>query len=144
GSRIDPACIGREEDVLQVADRELRLDAVVAVDRLRVAGEVLNGRRDLRRIEAAALEPADVGAAERGSELGLLGPGLVVAAPAVVPGRSCTGAKSQFPPVASNCSRVAAPAACARSVSQVAPIPIDCGKSVASYGWPKPWTASTP
>ena len=64
---------------------------------LRVAGEVLHRRRDLRRVEAAALEPADVRGAERGRELRLLGPGLVVAAPAVVAGEVLDGREVPVP-----------------------------------------------
>jgi len=73
---VDPACVGRQEDVLQVPDRQLGLDPVAPVDRLRVAGEVLHRGRDLRRVEASALEPLDVCGAEGGRELRLLGPGL--------------------------------------------------------------------
>jgi hypothetical protein len=82
---VDPARVGGQEDVLQVADRQLRLHPVVAVDRLGVAGEVLDRRRGLQR--ALALQPLDVAAAHRRGQGRLLRPGLVVAAPAVVPGQ---------------------------------------------------------
>src|SRR4029450_5902078 len=82
---VDPARIRGQEGVLQIAEGQLRLDPVVSVDRLGVAGEVLYRGRHLGRVEAAALHPADAGGADRRGQHRRLGPRLVVAAPAVVP-----------------------------------------------------------
>ena len=58
--------------------------------------------------------------------------------------RSWTGANTQFQPVAAVALPVTWPPVRAAAVSQVAPMPIDCGNSGASVGWPNPCTASTP
>ena len=131
---VDPRPVRRQEGVLQVADRELLLNAVVPVDRLRVAGEVLDRRGHLELAAARALHPADVRRADGTREHWLLGPGLVVAAPAVVARQVLHRREVPRAPVATSCCCVAAPASRASEVSQVAPIPIDCGKSVAWYG----------
>ena len=84
---VDGARVGRQERVLQVAERQLGLDPVVAVDRLRVPGEVLHGGGDLQAARAAALQAAHVRRAQGGGQGRLLGPGLVVPAPPVVAGQ---------------------------------------------------------
>ena len=87
-SGIDAAGVGRQDHALQVAQRQQRLVAVVAVDRLRVAGEVLDRRGHTERARRTrGLQPADVGGAHGGRQRRLLGPGLVRAAPPVVAGK---------------------------------------------------------
>src|SRR5437588_12786908 len=56
----------------------------MTVDRLRVAGEVLDRRGNLERGAAGALHAHDVGPADRRRQRRLLRPCLVVATPAVV------------------------------------------------------------
>ena len=87
-SGVDGAGVGRQDHALQVAQRQQRLVAVVAVDRLRVAGEVLDRRRHIERVaRAGACMPSHVGGAHGRGQRRLLGPGLVGPAPPVVAGK---------------------------------------------------------
>ncbi len=95
---VDGARIRRQERVLQVADRQLGLQPVVPVDRLGIPGEVLHGSGDLQAVAAGALQAGHERAAQRGGQRGLFGPGLIGAAPPVVPRQVLDGGEVPVPP----------------------------------------------
>ena len=139
-----PAYDGQDH-ALQVVERQQRLVAVVTVDRLRIAGEVLDRGGHVQCLRAgprpAALDVRGAhGAASAGSsaQVSYVRPHLLSR------DRSCTGAKSHFQPVALQRLRGRGTPGLSRAGSQVAPMPIDCGYSGACHGCPKPCTASTP
>src|SRR2546430_17572905 len=70
----------------------------MAVDRLGVTGEVLDGRCDTKRASRTrGLKAADVRGAQGRGQLRLLGPGLVRSAPPVVAGKILNGGKVPHP-----------------------------------------------
>ena len=77
---IDARLERTQEGLLQVAERNLRHGAVMAGDRLRVAGEVLVSGRDHWMRGIVALEALDGGRTQDRVEDGILTEGLVVAA----------------------------------------------------------------
>src|SRR6266516_1765616 len=70
----------------------------MAVDRLGVTGEVLDGRGDIKRASRTrGLKAADVRGAQGRGQLRFLGPGLVGSAPPVVAGKILNGGKVPHP-----------------------------------------------
>src|SRR5256885_14425527 len=70
----------------------------MAVDRLGVTGEVLDGRGDIKRASRPrGLKAADVRGAQGRGQLRSLGPGLVRSAPPVVAGKILNGGKVPHP-----------------------------------------------
>src|SRR2546430_8018685 len=70
----------------------------MAVDRLGVTGEVLDGRGDIKRASRTrGLKAADVRGAQGRGQLRFLGPGLVRSAPPVVAGKILNGGKVPHP-----------------------------------------------
>ena len=88
GAGVDAVLVGGQEDVLQIADRQLAFDPVMSVDGLRITGEVLERGRHSERIGrlgirgTGGLHPAHVRGAHRTGQDWLFGPRLVGAAPA--------------------------------------------------------------
>ena len=87
-SGLNTAGVGRKDHTLQIAQWQQRLVAVVTVDRLRIAGEVLDRCRHAERTGGTArLHALDVRAAQCPRKHRRFGPGLVCTSPPVVAGQ---------------------------------------------------------
>ena len=143
-SRINGSGVRRKDHALQVVQRQQGLVAVVAVDRLRVASEVLDSRGDTERAgRTRRLKAVDVGGAHGGGQQGSSAQVSYVRPHLLSRARSCTGANvnpSRWPAVRSpwRRRRLRPP-----TDPRWRPSRSTAGTTAPARG-DQPWTASTP